>query len=660
MKKQILIILFLVFVVLLSSCSLLKCQHKRCTEQTVAATCTSEGYTIHTCEKCGESYTDNQVAALGHNYTDAVIAPNCFEEGYTQHTCTACGDSYNDSNVAKTQHYFAGEACPNCGMEEITDNIIPDTEWYSESTAVFNITTAEQLAGFAFLVNSGTDFAERIVYLDADIDLGFYEWIPIGNADFAFNGTFDGDGHTVFGLKINANYDYVGLFGSVSGKVCNVTIDQANVYVKRDYNYVSVLCGYSTGEITEIVTKGFVEAPKANYVGAIAGATEPTSIIYSNLTNDATINAANCVGGLFGYINSTGSIQTDSISNTGDITGVSQVGGIVGYANAAIGSNVYAASVSADISGKYFIGGIAGKLDNVTVSSCTNDGSTVTATSYFAEGENFYAWLGGYVGAGYSVENCVNNIDISYTGRGDFIGGIIGFAVGDVQNCTNNGDITTYTNCVGGIAGEVNSPIGKNLNNLANTGNISGYSIVGGVVGSYKKILNEAGAQWYQNVRKSSCHIITCSKTQYYHHYQTTVTISDLSNSGKVTASANIAGGVIGNLNVDNAYAVDNKCHDKSAHSYYCTIMGDVGIVATGFVNNGEVVSADQAGEIFGNFASDAPSTLTTYTVTGKVTINGEVLEGEYDVGSNSNLTLSDREGLGSESTDIENTETTE
>ena len=47
-----------------------------------------------------------------------------------------------------------------------------DTSWYSDDETVFHISTAEELAGLAELVNAGNTFEGRTVYLDADIDLG--------------------------------------------------------------------------------------------------------------------------------------------------------------------------------------------------------------------------------------------------------------------------------------------------------------------------------------------------------------------------------------------------------------------------------------------------------------------------------------------------------
>ena len=69
-----------------------------------------------------------------------------------------------------------------------------DTKWYTQNSkaSVFEISTAEQLAGAAKLVNSGTDFSGKQIILRRDINLCGYEWAPIGNAGRYFRGSFLG------------------------------------------------------------------------------------------------------------------------------------------------------------------------------------------------------------------------------------------------------------------------------------------------------------------------------------------------------------------------------------------------------------------------------------------------------------------------------------
>ena len=625
-------------------------------ESVEAPTCISEGYTTYTCKICGDSYRDGTTPKIGHIYVESVEAPICTSEGYTKHTCTFCGDSYNDAPTDKITHYFVGEACPNCGMEEITENITPNTEWYDAQFAIFDITTPEQLAGLASLVNSGTDFSGVKIYLDTDIDLGFYEWIPIGNATYAFNGSFDGDGHTISGLKINAGTDYVGLFGNVSGKICNFNIEKANIYVKRDHNYVSIACGYSTGDIKNISTDGFIEAPKSNYVGAVAGAVAPASTEYTNLTNKASINAQTCVGGIVGHINASGNFQTNYISNTGSVKGISQVGGIFGYVNGASGSLVSGASVSADIVGDYYVGGIVGKADNVAISTCTNDGSTVTSSSYYTEGSSYYVWLGGIVGYGYSVTNCTNNVDITYNAKGSYVGGIAGYTISDINDCTNNGDITTNTSCVGGIAGAINSTSARNISKLTNTGSVSGSSRVGGVIGSLKIVVSQQGTFVKKETKKKSS-----GNYSSYHRYNSYSYLSDMFNYGNVSAEDLYVGGIIGYTYSESTYYKEtwDCCETNKSYDYYtgpCEYHGHHNISFKNIKNTGMISGSGNIGEVVGYFHTDGvasvPSLITNYTVLGKITVNGELLEGTYDFGPKTSITLSGREIYTEENTE--------
>lgn len=112
-----------------------------------------------------------------------------------------------------------------------TDN----TSWYTDAeedagTAdkPYEISTAEQLAGLAQLVNGGTNFSGKTIKLTADIDLGDKEWTPIGNDDgsynyYEFKGTFDGDGHIICNLNV-PDTALPGLFGQATGVIQNLIV----------------------------------------------------------------------------------------------------------------------------------------------------------------------------------------------------------------------------------------------------------------------------------------------------------------------------------------------------------------------------------------------------------------------------------------------------
>ena len=86
-----------------------------------------------------------------------------------------------------------------------------DTNWYTENPdqTSYTISSAEQLAGLAKLVNEGNQLSGKTITLDSDIDLSGRAWTPIGDAprvDYstgiaAFAGKFIGNGHTINGLS---------------------------------------------------------------------------------------------------------------------------------------------------------------------------------------------------------------------------------------------------------------------------------------------------------------------------------------------------------------------------------------------------------------------------------------------------------------------------
>ena len=87
-----------------------------------AATCTAVGWDAYvTCSRCDYT-TYAALAALGHDYEDEVTPPTCTTQGYTTHTCTRCEDSYVDAYVAAAGHTPATDAAvaPTCTEQGLT------------------------------------------------------------------------------------------------------------------------------------------------------------------------------------------------------------------------------------------------------------------------------------------------------------------------------------------------------------------------------------------------------------------------------------------------------------------------------------------------------------------------------------------------------------
>ncbi len=82
------------------------------------------GVTIYTCA-CGATErktADPPEAAdpggCGHDYKAAVTAPTCTEPGFTTYTCAKCGDSYTTDETAALGHSFADGICARCGAAD--------------------------------------------------------------------------------------------------------------------------------------------------------------------------------------------------------------------------------------------------------------------------------------------------------------------------------------------------------------------------------------------------------------------------------------------------------------------------------------------------------------------------------------------------------------
>ena len=111
----------------------------------------------------------------------------------------------------------AGEGPEGVGKVADTWDGTADISWYigNESNTKYHITTAEQLAGLAKLVNTDpgtTNFAGKTFYLESDIDLSGHEWISIGTVlggdypEYSFCGVFDGQGHVISNLYSHESY----------------------------------------------------------------------------------------------------------------------------------------------------------------------------------------------------------------------------------------------------------------------------------------------------------------------------------------------------------------------------------------------------------------------------------------------------------------------
>ena len=330
---------------------------------TKVPTCTEVGYLrdFYRCDICGRCYSDADgkneiplesvtIPATGHTFN-----------GYNG-DCSVCGISHMFSHTGTTLDPF---------QIRTDDDLYWFSAWVNGTyTPAAGESAVTHLDACAILLN---DITVNTGVLNANGTLAssvsdFKVWTPIGNSSSKYNGTFDGQNHTVSGLYFNnSEIDYVGFFGYTNSS-CNI----ANVGVVDSYfngsGMIGGVCGSNFGTISNCYNTAAVSGSR--YIGGVCG------------INDGTIN--NCY-------------------NTGAISGSSNIGGVCGYNEGAI-SNCY--NTGAVSGSGIYVGSLCGSIYLGTISNCYfdinkcckvavgDDYSTVTnaakTTDQFASGEVCY------------------------------------------------------------------------------------------------------------------------------------------------------------------------------------------------------------------------------------------------------------------------------
>lgn len=136
------------------------------------------------------------------------------------------------------------------------------------------ISSPKDLCDLSEYVEAGNDCEDVTFKLAADIDLSdIRDFTPIGKCSSYiqgtfFNGTFDGDGHTISNLTINRSADYQGLFGYIRyGTVKNVKLEKADI---KGGDNVGGIAGRNDGTIIDCLFSGKVASSRWT-AGGIAG-----------------------------------------------------------------------------------------------------------------------------------------------------------------------------------------------------------------------------------------------------------------------------------------------------------------------------------------------------------------------------------------------------
>ena len=276
------------------------------------------------------------------------------------------------------------------------------------SSNPFQISNAKELAWFRDWVNgtytvsgseSATTHLNACAKLTADIDLKDFcyaadasqnleelSWVPIGNIERDYKGTFDGNGKTITNLYINATQEFMGLFGyTYQSTIKNLTFENANVTNTQDIIGILVGDAGSGSTLQNIKISETCQIKGGIYTGGIAG------ILYGNAyncVNYATVQGKEKVGGLFGSYQRTGNSIT-ACANYGNVTATSQR-----------------------------VGGLVGEFSGGTIQDCANYGNV--------KGANSVAGLAGYVHDG-KIQNVFSYGSISAT-NGTEVGMVLGYS----------------------------------------------------------------------------------------------------------------------------------------------------------------------------------------------------------------------------------------
>ena len=376
-----------------------------------------------------------------------------------------------------------------------------------------------------------------------DIDMSSIEnWDPLNpDEPYDLGIVFDGGGHSLKNLKSKEKH-YSSFFGVLYGKCYNVKFVDAEI-VSASNSGAGIIGGYiGTGGkpaiVSEVEASGIITCNgKGQSVGGLGGnAREATienctvNVTVSNPMGDGSNRTA--TGGIVGKtIDSAVKIKYCIVRGVVEITkGINNTytGGIVGWQSAAgaeiTGCEVYATVKSAGER----VGGIVGHYQGGTLSGCKFYGE-VNAASRLAGG------IAGITSSESTIENCLSSgkivcknivggivgmnentltirccessstIEINVNGV-DGVGGVLGLARNGktviVEDCIFSGNMNVPTGQrVGGIVGDLGT--GSSVKRCYVSGNITGWTGVGGIVGRAGGLVWNANGNRYDNTIES-------------------------------------------------------------------------------------------------------------------------------------------------------------
>lgn len=289
---------------------------------------------------------------------------------------------------------IAASICPS--LTALAVGTVPSVEG-----GVYQISNADELLWFANAVNSGSQSIKG--KLTADIQLpDDVMWTPIGSYNVPFKGTFDGDGHTVSGVRVDTTDTCAGFFGRVV--IDREATEDIPEVMNSEFVMQHSVTSIKNLKITNSTVKG------GYYVGGIVGYAENLGISDCSFSGDV-IATENSIGGVVGWAYYY--TVVNQCSAEGTVSGNQRVGGLVGFAN---GNSVVVKSYChSDVTGKKNVGVVVGTLSASFLEGCFAFGS-VTANSS----------VGGLVGYSLFSTVCDSYVVAKVNGTGANVGSVVG------------------------------------------------------------------------------------------------------------------------------------------------------------------------------------------------------------------------------------------
>ncbi len=299
---------------------------------------------------------------------------------------TNTDNTEKQANSNCNTHNYIDNICSVCGCS--LWNGETDTSWYSVVETEFYIATAEQLAGLSELVYNGVDFANTSIIITTDIDLNGIDWLPIGTSwEKTFAGSFDGNGHTVYNVKLSDG-DNIGFFGYSVGNIERIYVNNITIHcsISGQVN-AGGLIGWNEGNVTDCHVNVNIDLQNGGgdiggLIGRNNGNCEHSSangtIKIDVMQNYGTYNDT-FLGGLIGdqlegTINQScfnGKLVCNATREDDNLNCDVMVGGLIGQATATgdeyivIENSYCVAEIIAKTSNvEFIVGGFTGCLDN--------------------------------------------------------------------------------------------------------------------------------------------------------------------------------------------------------------------------------------------------------------------------------------------------------